>query len=474
MKECEGRTAQTDNESIQEFINAIMQVAKGDYTVQLELSGENNMMDSLAMGLNMMIDDIRLSVEIAHQNEEFRKVNEELKIAKDKAEESDRLKSAFLANMSHEIRTPMNGILGFAALLKKPELSGVQQQKYIGIIEKSGERMLNIINDLIEISKIESGQTAVSLAPTNINEQMEFVYAFFRHEVERKGMRLNYDCPLPTEEAFISTDREKLYAVLINLVKNAIKYSQEGTVDFGYVKKGKELEFYVKDTGIGIPADKQEDVFNRFVQADNSITRKYEGAGLGLSISKAYVEMLGGKIRVNSTEGQGSQFFFTIPYVTIKEEAGIIAYKITIPNLDDKPERLKLLIAEDDLANVMLLTAILEDYIGELFHVATGTEAVETCMRNPDIDLILMDIKMSKMDGYEAVRHIRKFNRSVTIIAQTAYALSGEKEKALLSGCDDYIAKPINSNTLLEMIKRLRKKKGTATETVHSNMPKPE
>lgn len=458
MKEQEQIFPQTDQERIQQFIDAIMRVAKGDYSIQLPLSGENNMLDSLAMGLNMMIDDIRCKDEVNLQNEEVRKINAELKIAKEKAEESDRLKSAFLANMSHEIRTPMNGILGFAALLKKPELSGSLQQKYISIIEKSGERMLNIINDLIEISKIESGQSSVSLAPTNINEQMEFVYAFFRHEVERKGLQIICNCTLSAEDAFINTDREKIFAVLINLVKNAIKYSQEGTIEFGYIKKEKILEFYVKDAGIGIPENKINDVFNRFVQADTGVNRRYEGAGLGLSISKAYVEMLGGKIWVISQVDKGSEFYFTIPYVSIKEESGIIAYKTSISHVTDHPKKLKMLIAEDDLANVMLLTAILEDYIGELFHVATGIEAVETCMRNPDIDLILMDIKMSKMDGYEAVRHIRKFNKDVIIIAQTAYALAGEREKAYAAGCNEYISKPINSNTLLDLIRKLEGK----------------
>lgn len=458
MKEQEQVFPQADQERIQQFIDAIMRVGKGDYTVQLPLSKANNMLDSLAMGLNMMIDDIRCKDEVNHQNEEIRKINTELKFAKEKAEESDRLKSAFLANMSHEIRTPMNGILGFAALLKKPELSGAMQQKYISIIEKSGERMLNIINDLIEISKIESGQSSVSLAPTNINEQMEFVYAFFRHEVERKGLQIICNCTLSAEEAFINTDREKIFAVLINLVKNAIKYSQEGTIDFGYIKKEKMLEFYVKDNGIGIPANKINDVFNRFVQADGGVNRSYEGAGLGLSISKAYVEMLGGKIWVISELDKGSEFYFTIPYVSIKEESGIMAYKTSVTSVTDHPKKLKMLIAEDDLANVMLLTAILEDYIGELFHVATGIEAVETCMRNPDIDLILMDIKMSKMDGYEAVRHIRKFNKDVIIIAQTAYALAGEREKAIASGCNEYISKPINSNTLLDLVQKFEGK----------------
>jgi len=306
----------SDKERINEFIEAIIRVAQGDYSVQLELSNENNTLDSLAMGLNMMIDDIGKSVEIESQNEKIKQINVELKIAKEKAEESARFKSAFLANMSHEIRTPMNGILGFASLLKKPELTYEQHQKFVSIIEESGERLLNIINDLINISKIESGQMSISTSPTNINEQIEFLNAFFRPEVEKKGLRITYKCSLPAQDAIVNTDREKLYAIITNLVKNAIKFTHAGLIEFGYEKQGNHLEFYVKDTGIGIADDKLHNIFERFVQANETITRNYEGAGLGLAISKAYVELLGGKMWVKSEVDRGSQFYFTIPYTS--------------------------------------------------------------------------------------------------------------------------------------------------------------
>ncbi len=238
---------------------------------------------------------------------------DELIVAKDKAEESERLKSAFLANMSHEIRTPMNGIMGFAELLKEPDLTGEEQQSYIAIIEQSGTRMLNIINDIICISKIESGLMKVYLQDSNINDQMEFIYTFFKPEVEGKGMRLLCNKELSSAEAIIHTDREKLFAILTNLVKNAIKYSDEGFIEFGYKRKDKILEFYVKDSGVGIPEGRQKAIFERFIQAD--ITDKtLEGAGLGLSISKAYVEMLGGVMWVESEVGKGSNFYFTLPY----------------------------------------------------------------------------------------------------------------------------------------------------------------
>ncbi|MDA3852725.1 MAG: PAS domain-containing sensor histidine kinase, partial [Bacteroidales bacterium] len=237
----------------------------------------------------------------------------ELIKAKEKAEESDRLKSAFLANMSHEIRTPMNGILGFSDLLKKPNISGEEQQQYIDIIKESGVRMLNIINDIVSISKIESGLTELNIQESNINEQVEYLYTFFKPEVEGKGMHFSFKTSLPFNESFVKTDKEKLFAILTNLVKNAIKYSESGAIEVGYTKKGEALEFYVKDTGVGIDDDRKKAIFERFIQADISDKNALQGAGLGLSISKAYVGMLGGKLWVESKKDRGSTFYFTIP-----------------------------------------------------------------------------------------------------------------------------------------------------------------
>jgi len=245
---------------------------------------------------------------------EQKKAEVELLKEKEKAEESDRLKSAFLANMSHEIRTPMNGILGFADLLKEPGLSGDIQQEYIQIIEKSGARMLNIINDIIDISKIESGQMEVVIAETNVNYQTNYIYTFFKPEIEKKGLEFILKNALPDKDAILKTDREKVYAILTNLVKNAIKFTHQGSIEFGYNLKSAELEFFIRDTGAGIP-DKQKDfIFERFRQGSESLDRQYEGSGLGLSISKAYIELLGGKIWVESEAGKGSTFYFTLPY----------------------------------------------------------------------------------------------------------------------------------------------------------------
>ncbi len=238
----------------------------------------------------------------------------ELNRLKEKAEESDRLKSAFLANMSHEIRTPMNGILGLAELLKEPKLSGDEQQLYLDLIKESGARMLNIIKDIIDISRIEADQVKVSVNEFDINKQTEYLYNFFKPETDKKGITLELKNGLTEEDAVIKTDKEKFNAILTNLVKNAIKYTNEGTIEFGYHQLTDSLEFYVKDTGMGIDKNRQEAIFDRFVQADIEDRYALEGAGIGLSIAKAYVEMLDGKIWLESKKNKGSTFYFTIPY----------------------------------------------------------------------------------------------------------------------------------------------------------------
>jgi signal transduction histidine kinase len=378
------------------------------------------------------------------------------KSQQEKAQLADKLKSAFLANMSHEIRTPMNGILGFAELLKEPNLSGDEQQEFISIIEKSGQRMLNIINDIIDISKIESGLTKIDIQDTNINDQIAYIHTFFKHDVELKGITLSTKTSLSEEEAVIKTDPEKLYAILLNLVKNAIKFTHEGSIELGYRKKAdveqEVLEFYVKDTGIGIPVDKHITIFERFVQADINDSHAYQGAGLGLAISKAYVEMLSGKIRVESEPGDGATFYFTLPYNPEKK------YNSTFEKSDQVVERknnihnLKILVVEDDIVSELLISREVRKFSREILLARTGLDAIEACRANTDIDLIFMDIKMPDMDGYEATREIRKFNKDVIIIAQTAFAMSGDAEKAIESGCNNYISKPIRNGVLNSMI----------------------
>ena len=405
--------------------------------------------------LSQKLDNERLLVLDANKNLE-RTVEErtkELLKAKEQAEESDRLKSAFLANMSHEIRTPMNGILGFAELLKEPGLTGKEQQDYIKIIEKSGARMLNIINDIVDISKIEAGLMKIEIHELNVNEQILDIYNFFKPEVEAQGMTISFSTPLPAKEAILKTDREKVYAILTNLVKNAIKYSNTGTIEIGYNKKDCTLEFYVKDTGIGIPNDRHGAIFERFIQADIPGEWAQQGAGLGLSITKAYVEMLGGKIRVESQVGVGSTFYFTLPYSAVITKETVINQVLPSDNIE-LVRKLKILIAEDDEVSEMLIGNTLKSIGKEILKARTGVEAVEVCKKNPDIDLVMMDIRMPDMGGYEATRQIRKINKEVVIIAQTAHGLYGDREKAIEAGCNDYIAKPINKTELLILIQK--------------------
>jgi PAS domain S-box-containing protein len=385
---------------------------------------------------------------------EIKQTESELIKAKNKAEESDHLKSAFLANMSHEIRTPLNGILGFAELLKEPNISSDDQQDYIQTIQISGARMLNTINSIVDVSKIESGLTKVDIKDTNINEKIEFTYKFFKQEVEIKGLQFLFKNGLPTNEAIIKTDNEKIYAILTNLVRNAIKFTFDGSIEFGYEKKGEYLEFYVKDTGIGIPQKQQQLIFERFRQGSESYNRGYEGSGLGLSICKSYVEMLGGKIWVESDEGKGSTFYFTIPYNAVSEEKIELLYDVSAEHKEIQIKNLKILIVEDDEISYSILARTIRKISKEVLHAITGVQAVEICRNNPDLDLVLMDIRMSNMDGMEATRQIRQFNKDVIIIAQTAYAFAGDSEKAIEAGCNDYISKPINKTLLYELIKK--------------------
>lgn len=397
-------------------------------------------------------------------------MEDELRHAKERAEESDRLKSAFLANMSHEIRTPMNGIMGFASLLKEPGLTGSEQQEYIRIIEKSGTRMLNTINEIVDISKIESGLMEVDITEVDVNEVMDFAHRFFKPEAEAKGLSLTYTAGLQSPDSIITTDREKLHAILSNLIKNAVKYTRSGSIVFGYgsnelapvtdSEQRANLVFFVQDSGIGIPANRQEAIFERFIQADVIDKHAYQGAGLGLSISKAYVKMLGGNIWVESVEGQGSIFYFTIPYDGIgrvdKPFSSPPNTRVENQEADLEPSLPKVLIAEDDETSVFLLTEVLKSMSREFLVVKTGLQAIDACRSHPDIDVILMDIRMPEMDGYEAIRRIRNFNPNVYIIAQTAHGLTGDREKALEAGADEYIAKPIPKADLLNILKKRR------------------
>lgn len=373
---------------------------------------------------------------------------EELVLAKDKAEENNRLKTAFLQNISHEIRTPMNGILGFSELLKTPGLSGAEQLEFVNIIEQSGKRMLNLINDIVDISKIESGQMEIHIQDTSLNPILCDLLHFFRPEARSKGLLINLRCGLPDSEDAVSTDAAKLTQVLSNLINNAVKFTSQGKIEFGYLLKGNWLEFYVQDTGVGIPENQKSAIFESFIQGNMSLTRNFEGTGLGLSIAKAMIELLGGTIWFESEIGRGSDFWFRIPYNST--HATPLHHKKM--SFDVSFDSITFLIVDDDPVGRMYLTTLLQGMGARILVAENGLEAIEWVISDPEIDLVLMDMKMPVMDGYEATSKIKNIRPSLPVIAQTAYAFSDEREKAMRAGCDDVITKPIQKFVLQEHV----------------------
>jgi PAS domain S-box-containing protein len=394
----------------------------------------------------------KYSEKLAIQNVKLKLINDELKSAKEKAEESDKLKSAFLANMSHEIRTPMNAILGFATLVRNRNLSDDKRRQYIDLINSNCRQLLHIITDIIDISKIEAGQVNIFNKNFQLNKMMFELFLNFKNQLEalNKPIKLIFTPGLKNEESAVFTDKVRVEQILSNLLSNALKFTDRGTIDFGYfVEKARDIIFFVKDTGIGINKDEQKVIFDRFRQVSTSYNKLYGGTGLGLSISKGLVEKLGGKIWVESHIKMGSSFYFSIPYkpgINFERPAPI-DYQIEY-NWSGKT----ILIAEDEEVNYNLLETIISPTSAQLLRAKTGLEVIKYCETNEDIDLVLMDIKMPDLNGLEATKRIKTIRPNLPVIAQTAYAMSTDEENCLKSGCDDYIAKPLRIDDLLKKI----------------------
>jgi PAS domain S-box-containing protein len=386
---------------------------------------------------------------VSHDITDRKKAEDELIRAKEKAEESDRLKTAFLHNISHEIRTPMNAIVGFSALLGEPDNDLQTQKLYIETIMQSSNHLLSIISDIIDISNIEADIVNIARNEINVNSTFISICNQFSLKAGEKKIELVCESGLSDSEALVITDNTKFTQILTNLISNAIKFTDKGSVKVICRKADNSLEISVSDTGIGINADFHEKVFDRFFQVQNTVSRIYEGTGLGLAISKAYVELMGGRIWLSSEPGRGTTFFFTIPY-----ERQTLA---PLPVIEKPvyegfvfPEMKTILVAEDVDSNYKLITYFLSRANTKLLRAVNGKEAVDIALTEKGIDLILMDIKMPEMDGYTAVKLIREADIKIPIIAQTAYA--DDKQSAIESGCNGFISKPFDKKHLLKVL----------------------
>ena len=406
--------------------------------------------------LNQEIDMQKDAVEEINRNLEIlvEERTKELVEAKNKAEQSDRLKSAFLANMSHEIRTPMNAIVGFANFLSDAE-DEEERNECCQLIIENGNHLLSLINDIIDISKIEAGMLELNRTEFVLNDLIQEVLRIFLNDqnVKIKDLKISCNNGLDTTDSIIYSDRKRLKQILINLINNACKFTDQGYVEFGYNLHDELLIFYVKDTGQGIELDKQKFIFERFMQGALDNTPDHEGSGLGLAISKSFVKLFGGEIWFESEKGIGSIFYFTLHF-----DRGISSTfnqdKIKFEIMDDKWKDKVILIAEDVATNYILLQKFLRKTGAHLIWAKNGQEAVDECRNNQNIDLVLMDIRMPVMNGIDATKQIKLINRDLPVIAQTAYAMDGDGERSRQAGCDDYISKPIILNDFMEIIEK--------------------
>ncbi len=374
----------------------------------------------------------------------------DMKEAFDKADAGDRLKTAFINNISHEIRTPLNGILGFTEMTLNPETTPEEHEQFFSVIKKSSDRLLNTINSYMDISLLVSGTLEIIRRPSNIDKLLNEIYKDFSENAALKNIELtllkpNFDDPL-----ILKTDIEKLRKILVHLLDNAFKFTQKGTIAFGYEMNDTEMIFTISDTGTGIKPEALNIIFNAFMQADVSSTRGYEGSGLGLTIANGLIILLGGILHIDTERGKGSKFYFTLPF---SENPVLTPQKvIETPKPQEQANKPIILVAEDDDSNFKYIEIVLLYANYKVKRAENGFEAVDICRRNPDISLILMDIKMPLMDGFEATRQIRGFMPNIPIIALTAHVTPEDENKAITSGCNEYVTKPVSKTKLLEII----------------------
>lgn len=371
---------------------------------------------------------------------------------RDRAIKSDQLKSAFLANMSHEIRTPMNAIVGFSDLLKEgndPELN----KQYIDIIQKSSESLMRLINDIIDLSKIETGDLVIHYSNFNIRELFEELKEWYVIDLlKRNKSDVNFSFEIPEDDLFVRTDYPRLKQILSNFLNNSVKFTTSGSISLKCEKVDGDLIFSVSDTGTGIPEEDQKRIFDRFTSF-NYLGMNVEGSGIGLSISEKLADLVGGHIWLNSSVGDGSTFFLSIPFMPSNEDAKPSKHREIMNETAEHEIHRSILIVEDDDHSQYLMKQILKPLRISLHNVSDGHEAIRHVIENPDTSLILMDLKLPSLDGLQTTQVIKKLYPKIPIIAQTAFAMAGDKEKAMSAGCDEYITKPINPGSLLQLVR---------------------
>ncbi len=377
-----------------------------------------------------------------------------LRQAREKALESDKLKTAFLANMSHEIRTPLNSILGFSDLMDNPDSSELDKKTYLTIIRNNGKRLLSLINDIIDVSKIECRQLEINKDMININNIIRTLHSTFelqKNKLDKAGLKIFYSIPLPDENAVLDTDQIRFEQIFTNLLNNALKFTDHGYIEFGYTIEDEKMKFFVTDSGPGIKKDDLDSIFNRF-RTSKGVKSSQSGAGLGLTISKELVELLGGKIWVESEIGRGATFIFSLPYSPDNRVSS--TKNVSAPTVNAgkcKWPGKRILITEDNDDVRFYLESLLKPTCIEIVFAVNGEQAVELCQKTA-FDLVLMDIDLPEMDGKEAFKLIKKLNPDLPIIAETAYAMVGDEEKLRKLGFNDYLSKPFSREQLFNSI----------------------
>ena len=396
--------------------------------------------------------NIMLEEKVKERTFRLEKLNEELVLAKDKAEAGDRLKTAFMQNISHEVRTPLNGILGFAEIMSDPSFENEEKEMYKPLLQASCDRLINTITDYMDISLIASGNMEVRFSTIHINDLFSDYKDKYYELCLSKKLEFEYLPPADNQNLTIETDPEFFKKIITHLLDNAIKFTSTGFVKFGWEIKGNNFGMFVRDSGKGIADEAKSSIFNVFEQENLSLTRSHEGSGLGLSIIKGLLSLLGGQISFESEKGVGSVFYVTIPLKHSQVKDNMVS--LTKETVYEEVNEEIILIAEDDFANRFLLEKMVTELAAKVFLAEDGQEAVEMCKNNPKITKVLMDLKMPIMDGFEATRIIKSFRPELPIIALTAYAMSGDERRAREAGCDDYLSKPVSKKQLLKTLSK--------------------